>query len=218
MDQRRDYLPLPNAADDERSPWFLYWEIFWVLHVTRPFLKPGARLLDAGGASSLFSCYLGSLGYHVDTVDLNEKLITNNNRVAEQMQWNSRAHTMNLAQLEFPDNTFDHVYSICVFEHLDHPLKLAAIREIARCLKPGGFFAVTFDYRNPAPGVLGVGKDPRPINQLSTPADLARTFLSDPRLELFGNPEFFDSGTSYLSHPMFNYAPYTFGALFMRKK
>ena len=218
IDQRRDYEPLPGAADDARTPWFLYWEIFWVLHVTRPFLKPGARILDAGGASSLFSCYLASLGYDVDTVDLNEKLIANNNAIARRMGWNSRAVAMNLAKLDYPDNSFDHVYSICVFEHLDFPIKQAALKEIARCLKPGGIFALTFDYRNPAPGVLGVGKDPRPINQISSAADLQRTFLTDPRLEVFGNAEFRDSGTSYLSHPKFNYAPYTFGSLFLRKK
>ena len=218
LNQRREYEPLPDAADDARTPWFLYWEIFWVLHVTRPFLSSSARLLDAGGASSLFSCYLGSLGFQVDTVDLNEKLIANNNLVSSRMGWNSRAQAMNLADLDFSDESFDHVYSICVFEHLDYPLKQAAIREIARCLRPGGFFALTFDYRNPAPGVLGVGKDPRPINQISSLADLERTFLTDPRFEVFGNRDFQDSGTSYLSHPMYDYAPYTFGALFLRKK
>ncbi len=218
MDQRLDYQPVPGAAEDARIPWFLYWEIHWVLHVTRPLLRPGMRLLDAGGASSLFSCFLASMGYRLDTVDLKQDLMDNGNLIAREMGWPARAHRMDLRALDFPDATFDHAYSICVFEHIDHPVKLQALAEIARVLKPGGMLSLTFDWRNPAPGVKGFGKDTRPQNQLATQADLERSLLAEPRFELVGNRRFVDNGENYLVHRRFGDTPYTFGALFLRKR
>lgn len=220
MRQRLHYEPLPGAADDLRLPWFLYWEISWVMHVTRPFLKPGMRLFDGGGASSLFACYLASLGYEVHAIDLNPKLIRNSDRIANAMGWqNMHSHIMNLGNIEFPDAYFDHAYSICVFEHLDYAIKQSALKEIARCLRPGGIFAITFDYRNPAPGIFGYGKDTRPHNQLKTIDDIKRSFLATPYFELMGNQDFQDNGKSYLqAGEQAGNAPYTFGAIFLRKK
>ncbi len=218
VDQRLNYQPLPDAADDLRIPWFLYWEIAWVMKTASKFLKPGMRVLDAGGTSSLFTFYLASLGVEVHSVDLNEKLKGNGDKVAEAMGWNMHSYTMDLRELSFPDGYFDHAFSICVFEHLDYDIKQAALAEISRCLKPDGIFSITFDYRNPAPGVVGYGKDPRPRNQLKSIADIDRTFLASGHFELTGNPDFRDNNESYLLHPLFNNAPYTFGALFLKKK
>lgn len=44
--------------------------------------------------------------------------------------------TMNAMEIEFPDNTFDIVYSANLLHHLPDPLK--ALHEIHRVLKPGG--------------------------------------------------------------------------------
>lgn len=218
MEQRLDYERLDDAEDDVRIPWFLYWEIFWVLRVTRPLLKAGMNLFDAGGSSSLFSCYLGSLGFKVHSVDLNEKLRENGERISQAMGWKMNSYTMNMRQLDFPDSFFDHAYSLCVFEHLDYDTKQAALAEIARCLKSGGLFSITFDYRNPAPGIFGYGKDTRPRNQLKAEEDIRRSFLSSGHFELIGNQKFYDNNRSYLVHQRFDNTPYTFGAIFMRKK
>src|SRR3954471_814586 len=48
-----DYEPLPGAADDDRYPWFLYWEIAWL--VLNTDFRAGQRVLDLGGSGSLFS-------------------------------------------------------------------------------------------------------------------------------------------------------------------
>ncbi len=217
MEQRLNYQPLPGAEDDLRIPWFLYWEIYWVLNITRPYLKEGMRIFDAGGTSSLFTCHMGSLGYEIHSVDLNEKLRENGVKAAEAMGWNMYSYAMNMRELEFPDQHFDHAYSICVFEHLDYDIKQDALAEIARCLKPGGIFSITFDYRNPAPGIAGYGKDTRPRNQLKTEEDIRRSFLSCDRFELIENQKFYDNKKSYLFHQRFGNTPYTFGAIFMRK-
>lgn len=211
------YEPLGVAADDGRFPWYLYWEIYWVLRYGPP-PAPGLRILDAGGASSLICCYLSSLGCDVHAIDLNRELVVNASRVAAAMGWHMRAYRMDMTRLEFPDNYFDHAYSICVLEHLTQHEKQAALREIARCLRPGGVLSLTFDYRNPAPTLRSTGPDTRPENQLSTPSDLQRAFLSTDCFDLLGNPSFHDNGKSYLVHPRFNQTPYTFGAIFLKKR
>lgn len=215
---RFEYQSLPGAPDDGRIPWFLYWEIFWVLYNTEQLIRAGSRVLDAGGTSSLFSCYLASLGFEVHSIDLNSELIRNANKIASTMGWNLQSYAMDMRKLNFPDGFFDAVYSICVFEHLDFPVKQSALCEIARCLKSKGILALTFDYRNPAPGVVGIGKDTREINRLSTVEDIRRSFISTGHFEVIGNPVFFDNRKSYLIHTKYSNEPYTFGALFLRKK
>jgi ubiquinone/menaquinone biosynthesis C-methylase UbiE len=212
-----DYEPLPGAADDDRIPWYLYWEIYWVM-ANGPRLTSGIRVLDAGGTSSLFTCYLASLGCEVHSVDLNRELVSNGDAIAKGMGWRMLSYTMNMKKLKFEDAYFDHAYSICVFEHLDHEIKHAALAEIARCLKPNGVLSITFDYRNPAPYTVGHGLDTRERNQLKTEEHIKRVFLSSPHFAPVGNQSFYDNGKSYLVLPQFDNAPYTFGAIFLRRK
>lgn len=211
-----DYRPLAGAADDDRLPWYLYWEIVWVL--TRgPSLQGRMRLLDAGGTASLFTCYLASLGHEVHSVDLNDDLVAVGNRISDAMGWDMKSYAMNMARLDFPDDHFDHAFSICVFEHLTLDIKQAALAEIARVLKPGGVLSITFDWRNPAPAMAGTGPDESAENALKTMDDIRRCFLSCDRLRLMGNEEFHDNGQSYLVHPDYDDAPYSFGAIFLQK-
>lgn len=52
-----------------------------------------------------------------------------------------------LPPLPFPESTFDLVYSISVFTHLDEPDFLAWIEEIKRVLRPGGLLVLTLHGR-----------------------------------------------------------------------
>ena len=103
-------------------------------------------------------------------------------------------------------------------EHLTFELKQASLQEIARCLKPGGILSITFDYLNPAPWIMGKGPDTSAINAMKTEEDIRRNFLDTECFELLGNVDFHDNGQRYLVHPEFNDFPYTFGAIFLRKK
>ena len=47
------YKSIEGAADDKNFPWFLYWEIVWV--VLNNEFSPQHKVLDLGGSSSLFS-------------------------------------------------------------------------------------------------------------------------------------------------------------------
>jgi SAM-dependent methyltransferase len=133
------------------------------------------------------------------------------------MGWNMSSYEMNMEKLDFEDKYFDNAYSICVFEHLDYKIKQSALSEINRCLKPDGVLCVTFDYKNPAPAIAGYGPDTSKENRLSSEEDIIRNFFSNGYFELLGNQNFYDNGKSYLVHPEFNNAPYTFGAIFLKK-
>jgi SAM-dependent methyltransferase len=213
---RDSYEPVPGIRDDDRHPWFLYWEAYWVM--TRgPETGPRKQVLDAGGTASLFSSYLASQGPEVHSVDLNEKLVAAGNEISRGMEWNMRSHCMNMVDLQFDDGYFDHAYSICVFEHLYSELRQRALREIARVLKPGGILSITFDYRGPGVSLAGQGPNYDPENLIQTPEDVHRHFFSSGCFEPFGNPDFEDNGKSYLIWPGDESKRYTFGAVFLRK-
>src|ERR1700704_1840977 len=112
------YEALPDAADDARFPWFLYWEIAWL--VSNNDFRAGQRLLDLGGSSSLVSCYMASLGLDVVTVDLNEALVAKGGGVPPATAGRLRTPAMDMRELREDDlgGRFDHVTSVCVFEHL----------------------------------------------------------------------------------------------------
>jgi 2-polyprenyl-3-methyl-5-hydroxy-6-metoxy-1,4-benzoquinol methylase len=223
LDNRGDsYEPLPGAVDDNRIPWYLYWEIEWVIR-NGPKLKSGMRILDAGGTSSLFSSFLASLGVEVHSIDINPQLIANAKKLARKMRWNVHAYAMDIEKMEFDDMFFDYAYSICVFEHLDFYTKQKAMVEIHRCLKPQGQLCLTFDYMNPAPFVFGYNQfDSRPRNALNSPRRLKEVLCAGGLFELLGNQEFSDNGQRYLTPPqgagLENAADYTFGAMFLKKK
>lgn len=211
-----NYTPLPGAADDPHFPWFLYWENFWTLKHTP--LSVDDWILDAGGACSLFSAYLSSLGYKVFSVELSKELVMQANFSAINLNWDSFAFRGDLSDLSmFGDRMFNAAFSICVFEHLDHELRVKAIKELGRVLKPGGYLSMTFDYKNPCPAVWKP-TSPLELNLISTPEQI-RSNLMDPELfEIRFNKEFHDNGKLYLGHPRFNYLPYTFGSLFLQRR
>jgi len=213
----QDYESLPGVTRDDRHPWFLCWEAYWVM-THGPRLQTSHRVLDAGGTASLFSCYLASQGAEVHSVDLNQALVAAGQEIATRMQWNLKPACMDMTALEFPDDFFDHAYSICVFEHLDHAQRQRALKEIARVLKPGGILSITFDYGAPGVHLAGRGHDYDEKNLIRTPEDVDRHFLSAPEFDPLGNSRFEETGETYLAWPPAPEQRYTFGAIFLRKK
>ena len=57
-----------------------------------------------------------------------------------------RVEQMNAEQIEFPDSSFDHVYSFGVLHHSPQPIAIA--RQMMRVLRPGGTFTVMLYNRN----------------------------------------------------------------------
>ncbi len=184
------YEPLPGAVDDTNFPWFLYWEIFWVVH--HADFRAGQRVLDLGGSSSLFSYYLASKGLDVTTVDLQEELVDNADVVAERMGWDLTNYAMDMRELDFEER-FDHITSICVYEHIPMYDRVEINTRVRDLLGPGGRFSITFDYRNPSR-----------FASIDTPADVEAQFVRPSGLDVRGNREFVDTGESYLLNPFFH--------------
>jgi 2-polyprenyl-3-methyl-5-hydroxy-6-metoxy-1,4-benzoquinol methylase len=224
------YEPLPQAANDELFPWFLYWEIVWILLNTP--LEPGDRVLDMGGSSSLFSFLLASRGLSVTTVDLDAELVDYANEVARAMSWDLRNEVMDMRELDF-DEPFQRVTSVCVYEHIPASDRVEVNRRVREVMAPGATFSITFDYMNPSRAA-----------RISSPHDIHEQFVRPSGLEVRGNREFYDGGKRHLLNPFYHprafprlkVAPllrrefpltevvrtkdandYTFGALFLEK-
>ncbi|MFQ5428838.1 MAG: class I SAM-dependent methyltransferase [Phycisphaerae bacterium] len=226
------YAPWPGNPDEARVPWFLLWEIAWLAAHTP--VRPGARVLDMGGAGSLFSCYLASRGIEVHAIDLDESLCRQARETARRMGWRLLARRMDMTRLDYPDGFFSHVFSVCVFEHLPISGRVACNREVCRVLAPGGTASYTFDYANP-----------QSFGRLDTPEDVHRQLVEPSGLQPRGSREFWDCGKRYLQTPQCagfsrftrlaataqafvtrsvdrrrlaeGTTSYTFGALFLRK-
>lgn len=183
------YTPIEGAVDDTNFPWFLYWEIVWI--VLNIPLKPGQRLLDLGGSSSLFSYYMASKGLDVSTVDLQQSLVDNGNATAEKMGWKLQNYRMDMRHLKF-DEQFDHITSVCVFEHIPMYVRVEINKEIKTLLKDGGYFSITFDYRNPSR-----------LAKINTARDVEEQFVEPSGLQVRGNRAFHDEATNYLLNPFF---------------
>jgi SAM-dependent methyltransferase len=181
------YTPLGGAADDRLFPWFLYWEIAWL--VTNNRFEAGQRLLDLGGCSSLFSLYMASKGLEVTAIDLDDDLVANGNRLAAATGWRLRNLRQDIATLEL-EGTFDHVTSVCVFEHLPVSTRVRAGDQVRRLLRPGGTFSMTFDYGNPSR-----------LAAIDSPDDVEEQFARPSGLRVRGNARFVDNGKRYLLHP-----------------
>lgn len=210
------YEPVPGIQCDDLHPWFLYWEAFWVMS-NGPNLRDGARILDAGGTASLFSYYLAAQGHETRSVDLNKRLAAAGDKTARAMNWNLHSYCMDMTHLEFGSGHFDHAYSLCVMQHLDSDTRKKALREIGRVLKAGGILSLTFDYGAPGVFLCDGGFNYEPDNQIRTPDDVCRHFISCPLFEPMGNLPFEDIGKTYLSWPPDPSNRYTFGAVFLRR-
>lgn len=221
------------SVDDKNFPWFLYWEIIWVI-LNNEF-KVDHKVLDLGGSSSLFSYYLASKGVDVTTIDLKRELVDNANYVAQKLKWNLKNYVMDMRNLNFAKK-FHHVTSICVYEHIPISDRIAINRKIKELLIEGGKFSITFDYKNPSKRA-----------RINSPSDVYEQFVKPSGLKIRGNEEFFDNEKRYLLSPFYynkklfklmpkklklvlrghfsfmeifkthNINDYTFGALFLEK-
>lgn len=107
-----------------------------------PVDRPGQRILD-------FGCGCG----RVTTWMLNEQRVTSLDAVdtdAEAIAWchsniaSARfAHVHPLPPLPFEDATFDAIYGVSVFTHLDESMQDAWFAELKRVLKPHGWLLFT---------------------------------------------------------------------------
>jgi len=132
-----------------------YWEYTHLLYGLRQLncIQPNARALSVGCGSEPHLFYLTNHIAQVVGIDLF------NGELADILEhpekYTMMPHhlerlqlvRMNGCRLEFPDNSFDFVFSLSSIEHFGgHKAAAQAMREIGRVLKPGGVAAIATEF------------------------------------------------------------------------
>jgi len=102
------------------------------------------NLIDIGGAAGVYSFWLADQGHQVTLVDLTPKHIEQARQV-NQTAWRRLAGIQegNACNLQFAPGTFDVALLLGpVYHLLDRPLRVKALHEALRVLKPGGLLFV----------------------------------------------------------------------------
>jgi SAM-dependent methyltransferase len=109
-------------------------------HLVQRHLPEGARVLDWGPGNGHFSYFLQRAGYDASGYSLLEGAFV---RWLPDPQYRfTRGDESEPTRLPFPDAAFDAVASVGVLEHVRETggTEAGSLREIARVLRPGGFF------------------------------------------------------------------------------
>lgn len=185
------YKALLNKYD-KKYPSFLIWEIYHVWFGID--FKEGDKVLDLGGACSLFSFFLAMHGISVVAIDKNKMLVDEANKIAKVLNLPYYAECADVEDyINGCDQKFDVITSICVFEHLDQEKRKRIIQNLHKILTNDGKVAMTFDYRNPSKFV-----------NINTPEDVFELFNCSPFLSLAGDGHFYDNHKNYLIHPFYH--------------
>jgi len=106
----------------------------------------GKKLLEVGCGLGVELAWLGQLGFDVTGIDLAPAAAQFAADHLKRLNLNGRAIVQNVEHMEFPDESFDAVYSSGVLHHT--PDIQRAIAEILRVLKPGGKVLVILYHRH----------------------------------------------------------------------
>lgn len=107
-------------------------------------VEPGQRVLDLASPKLAAVC-LARGGAEVTSVDAYEPEIAAWRVLAGHVRGLS-FQVADARRLPFPDETFDHAYSISVIEHIGEDGDFQALAELARVVKPGGRIVITVPY------------------------------------------------------------------------
>ena len=122
-------------------------EFPWAFTRMAPYRKEEEEevVLEAGAGRTMFQVMLSWFVKEVVSLDL----------LPEETEWvrqnvvpyapNIRPVTGDITCLDFPDNTFDKVFSFSTMEHIPREKFQTAVDELVRVTKPGGFLAITMD-------------------------------------------------------------------------
>lgn len=99
-----------------------------------------AEVLDLGCGTATLSILAKqqNRGARVAAVDIDPKILDIARRKADREKVDIEFHEASVAELPFPDASFDRVLSCLVFHHLARDKKHATLEQSFRVLKPGG--------------------------------------------------------------------------------
>ncbi len=103
------------------------------------------RVLDIGCGDGLHTLLIGRSVGHITGIDVNADFVATARSYAEKMGSRVQADFLAepLEKIQFPDDHFDLIFSICVIEHIDNYRQV--LEECFRILKPGGRILFTAD-------------------------------------------------------------------------
>ncbi len=132
--------------------WSKLWEYPWVWHhgLARESWS-GRRVLDLGSEQSPFPWWLAARGAEVTLVETRADWIPQWEAIRAALGVRVDWRIVPDSRLPFPRGHFDAVTSFSVIEH--QPDKEVAVAEVARVLKPGGLFGLSFDICEPELGM-----------------------------------------------------------------
>jgi SAM-dependent methyltransferase len=115
---------------------FRQWEFLApVTAAIRKCTKPGARLLDIGCGSGIYTSLLAHHGYHVTGIDEEPRIVSLAKEMAEYLRAPARFEQGSAFDLRAWHGQFDLVYSLGVVEHFDADVTMELLREQARCAR-----------------------------------------------------------------------------------
>jgi ubiquinone/menaquinone biosynthesis C-methylase UbiE len=143
--QRRAAFAYNAAADFYDASPLGFWNYFGRKTIERLSLQNGSRVIDVccgAGASALPAAeFVGPEG-KVIGVDVAQSLLElARAKAAQRRLGNTRFELGDLLFLSFPNESFD--AAVCVFGIFFVPDMAAAVKELWRCVRPGGQLAVT---------------------------------------------------------------------------
>lgn len=102
-------------------------------------------ILDVGCADGVITMQLAEMGYNMIGLDRSPYFLKDGKMKVQEKKLNIEFIRGDAANLPFKENSFDHVFSMAVFQYL--PCPLTALREYVRVAKLGGVVIVDISNR-----------------------------------------------------------------------
>lgn len=183
-------------------------------------LPGAAHLLEIGCGAGFATAALAKRGYHIDALDSVPAMI---NLTTKRLAETGTAQRVRIAQgdvrhLPMSNNSFDLVFALGVLPWLDDPV--AAVREMARVTRPGGYVLMSSDNSVHLEEILDPARVPilRPVRRRLASALRAAKLLSparpSPKIHRYSRREIdcilSDAGLARLRSGMLGFGPFTF--------
>lgn len=138
QESSRYFNQVAGEWDNLRSSYF--GEAVREAAIARAYLRPEMVVADVGAGTGFLSAGLAPLVQRVYAVDGSPAMLEAARKNLEAFS-NVEFHEADCLNLPFPDESLDAVFANMVLHHVPDPL--AAIREMARVLVPGGRLVIT---------------------------------------------------------------------------
>jgi len=103
------------------------------------------NVLDLGCGTGWLSVYLTKQGFHVTGLDISVHAIKLAKEWAEKEDLDIHFDVGDIADMPYPDGSFDAVVANSIFEHFPYDVAEITLKKLKRILVPGGTFIGCFD-------------------------------------------------------------------------